>query len=289
MPRRRSTGAWRRARPKSSSICAKRTLVEKAGGRSEPGQGHAVVGDPKELPGLVARRARSAALVAGVEAGERNVCELVKVARSSAFIKTGEMAARLSPDILTLSRQSWEQRIGPRPTEAFVEASPVIKLGCVFEFHVGRGAVETILSKLGWGIVHIRSGLCCFGWRRMLSSRGRPAFSPADRIDMRFRFTSPLQDVLNSPRRTTLIRLVVLAVALSSGIVWGEYAHAQAEVAFIGGDFTCNWEQTSDFRSHSNWKPYAIAQPQLMAGPCHESVPVLQNLQKIMVGKLLYT
>jgi hypothetical protein len=51
--------------------------------RAEPRQGHAAIGDPKKLPGLVERRSEVRRLLEEFKSSERHVCELMAVPRSS--------------------------------------------------------------------------------------------------------------------------------------------------------------------------------------------------------------
>lgn len=57
--------------------------AEETGGGSESGQGHVAIGDPKKLPGLVARKTEVRRLREEFRASERRICELMSVARSS--------------------------------------------------------------------------------------------------------------------------------------------------------------------------------------------------------------
>jgi len=76
------------------------------------------------------------------------------------------------------------------------------------------------------------------------------------------------------------MRQLFILVALVS-FASGSQAQTQPKVAFIGGNFTFNWEHNSAFRAHSNWQLDGVSEPP-SPGPCHESTPTLAALQKII-------
>jgi hypothetical protein len=82
-----------------------RTPIEEACGGSQPGQGHAAVGNPKKLPGLVERRLEVRRLLTEFKASERRVCELMAMPRSSGRYRSRRDDSLVQEQLRELARQ----------------------------------------------------------------------------------------------------------------------------------------------------------------------------------------
>jgi putative transposase len=79
--------------------------TEEAGGGSKPGQGHAAIGDSKQLPGLVEKRAEVRRLVDEFRASERRVCGLMEIPRMSYRYRSRRDDSGLRERLLKLARE----------------------------------------------------------------------------------------------------------------------------------------------------------------------------------------
>src|SRR6202166_4821607 len=79
--------------------------AEETGGRPESGQGHAAVGDPKKLAGLVERRAEVRRLIEEYPTSERRVCGLMEIPRMSYRYQSRRDDTALGERLLALARE----------------------------------------------------------------------------------------------------------------------------------------------------------------------------------------
>jgi hypothetical protein len=94
--------------------------AEEAGGRLEPGERHAAVGDPKKLAELAVRRAEVQRLREDSETSERHACELMRIPRSSCRYRSRREDGVLRERLIQLARE--KPRFGRPATSGFVAA-----------------------------------------------------------------------------------------------------------------------------------------------------------------------
>src|SRR5581483_10091442 len=89
----------------SEAAAGRERAAEETGRGPESGQGHAAVGDPKKLTGLVGKRAEVRRLIEEFQASERRVCGLMEIPRMTYRYQSRRDDRELRERLLALARE----------------------------------------------------------------------------------------------------------------------------------------------------------------------------------------